>query len=371
MPCFLSQANYLFLILRKRLRSTEEAALIAAIAAVYRPNGSGRRIKQPSFKARIAGKVRSLLGHRQLYIMLTYEFIDPLEQLASDDFRFIEEFVQSTGRTQLGWHYITDLTWIYSQVKHWPNGLRVLDAGGGGGPVQFLLAELGFTVANVDMVLGEPPVAYRERYRTERRILPSYIPTPYAAMVADGVARRGSDWLKHWLRWSPVYQAYKSRKYSRAHDGWRRQNQLDARLGELQWCVGNLCHMPEFATASFDAVVSLSALEHIPAEALDQALQEIRRVLKPNAHWAVTTSGTEREATWFHEPSQGYCFAALDLEKHFLAYRRKDQDPAWILERYRQCDYLRENLAEFYKSSNKFGMPLGRWDPKYIPVALS
>jgi hypothetical protein len=74
--------------------------------------------------------------------MLTYYLIDPDEQINSDDFKFIESFLKATGRTQLGWHYITDITWIYSQVKNLPRNFTILDAGGGAGPVQFLLAEM-------------------------------------------------------------------------------------------------------------------------------------------------------------------------------------------------------------------------------------
>jgi ubiquinone/menaquinone biosynthesis C-methylase UbiE len=77
--------------------------------------------------------------------------------------------------------------------------------------------------------------------------------------------------------------------------------------------------MPEVLDNTFDAVVSLSAMEHIPYESSQVALNEIKRVLKPFARWSVTTSGTEKAKTWFHEPSQGNCFSSTDLEKIFGA----------------------------------------------------
>ncbi|UFP95979.1 hypothetical protein [Gloeobacter morelensis] len=42
--------------------------------------------------------------------MLTYELIDLQEQLESKEFRFVEAFLQANGRTQLGWHYCTDIS---------------------------------------------------------------------------------------------------------------------------------------------------------------------------------------------------------------------------------------------------------------------
>ena len=142
-------------------------------------------------------------------------------------------------------------------------------------------------------------------------------------------------------------------------------------VGKIEWIAGNLCDLRDIPTDTFDAVVSLSALEHIPIEQLGTALAELSRVLKPNAPWAVTTSGTEQSATWLHEPSQGWCYSVNDLNKRFGAAGARDQDPTSLLERYRNCTYLREHLAGFYTCTERLGMPLGVWDPRYIPVGLS
>ena len=77
---------------------------------------------------------------------MQYEYLDPDELIGTEDFLEVELFLKLTGRTQVGWHYIIDLTWIYSQAKHWPEGLRILDAGGGAGPTQYMLAEMGMDV---------------------------------------------------------------------------------------------------------------------------------------------------------------------------------------------------------------------------------
>lgn len=305
--------------------------------------------------------------------MLNYNFIDPEEQIDSEDFKFVESFLQATGRTQLGWHYITDLTWIYSKVKKWSRDVKVLDAGGGSGPVQFLLAEMGFHVTNIDMVLSDLSITYSNRYHTKLHTLPSFRPTDYTELL-----QRSSKFnsfkaeITRRIKQTFIYQSWSTSKYSISHDRWRSSVGLsNTSLGQIQWCVGNLCYMPEIPSASFDAVVSLSALEHIPLEHLDPALAEIRRVLKPDALWAVTTSGTEKLSTWLHKPSQGQCFSIYDLENRFGARSVKRQEPEKILAQYCQCSYLKEHLADFYKTSGNFGMPWGIWEPKYIPVGLS
>ncbi len=304
--------------------------------------------------------------------MITYEFIDPETQIASKDFAFVESFLRSTQRNQLGWHYITDIVWMYSRVKNWPRTFKVLDAGGGNGPVQFFLAELGFNVTNIDMALPEPPFAYRDRYRMERRILPSFKPTEYKSFLDANFNVGGfKNRIVNWIRKSTFYRAMKAKSYARLHDAWRTQAGLSSQsLGRVEWLVGNLCEMPEIADASFDAVVSLSAWEHIPVDFLAPALKEIRRTLKPGADWAVTTSGTEQAKTWWHEPSQCWCFTAEDFEEKFGAKAAFPHDPALVMNRYKQCRYLQENLSTFYKSSGSNGMPWGVWDPKYIPVGL-
>ncbi|MBW4549822.1 MAG: class I SAM-dependent methyltransferase [Aphanocapsa sp. GSE-SYN-MK-11-07L] len=305
--------------------------------------------------------------------MIGYEFIDPEEQLTSNDFCFVESFLKETGRTQLGWHYITDLTWIYSRVNNWSRNLKILDAGGGHGPVQFLLAEMGFHVTNIDMALFEPPTAYCDRYQINLKTLPSFKPTSYKEFISTekGNISFGRV-LKNLVKQTSLYKFCNSRYYTASHSKWRSSTHLsDVSLGSIQWTIGNLCKMPEIPSGQFDAVVSLSAWEHIPYQDLDVALAEISRVLKPDSLWAVTTSGTEQPGTWWHDQSQSNCFSISDLEKHFGAKKQRVQNPAEILDKYRRCSYLKQNLAEFYKKSDKFGMPLGIWEPRYIPVGLS
>lgn len=298
--------------------------------------------------------------------ILTFEYIDPDEMLKSEDFRFVERFLISTHRTEIGWHYITDITWIYSKVKRWPRGYRILDAGGGGGPLQFLLAELGFHVTNIDMVLPKPQSVHVERYGLTRRQLSRFTETSYA-----GHLRRFSR-FGVWPLLRRITRVLRAMSYAPRHDRWRSAAGLhDVPVGRIEWIAGNLCDLSEIPAGSFDAVVSLSALEHIPIEHLGAAMSEISRVLTSNASWAITTSGTDQATSWLHEPSQGWCYSEADLESRFGAVSARAQNPAQVLERYRACVYLKDHLAGFYRRGANNGMPLGVWDPKYIPVGLS
>jgi ubiquinone/menaquinone biosynthesis C-methylase UbiE len=141
-------------------------------------------------------------------------------------------------------------------------------------------------------------------------------------------------------------------------------------LGRIKWVTGNICHLPEIKSGDFDAVISLSSLEHIPIENLELGIAEIRRVLKKDARWAVTTSGTEKLKTWFHEASKGLCFSIDDLKRYFKAESDGSTVPDEMLAKYKNNDYLKDNMSVFYKKSGDNGMPWGVWDPSYFPVGV-
>jgi len=304
--------------------------------------------------------------------MMQYEYIDPDEQIASPDFQVVKSFLKDTKRTQVGWHYVTDLVWIYRKIKNWPRGLTILDAGGGNGPVQFLLLEMGFHVVNIDLVPRILPIAFKKRYGCECEKLFSYQETSYRRFIQtpernpfiNKVKQTPAYQVLNWIKKPPFW-------YARACEMWRKKHGIETPHGSLKWITGNLCKIPEIPTHFFEGVVSLSSIEHIPYDTLFSAWRELERVLKPDSGWAVTTSASSRSERWFHEPSQGWCYSKEDFQNLFHAKPLNDNNPEMILRRYADCKYLRENLADFYKKSGRFGMPWGIWDPKYVPVGIS
>jgi SAM-dependent methyltransferase len=299
----------------------------------------------------------------------SFKFLDPEEIINSPDFKIVESFLKSTKRNQGGWHYIVDLTWIYSMVKDWPRSYQIIDAGGGTGPTQFMLAELGFNVTNIDLTLHKPTQSIKQRYGTRLKTLPSYKSSDYVQHMESRenkpFTRKLSDVIKSTRLWGELAAyAYRSR-----NESWR-VTQAAQPLGKIDWIMANLCHMPEIENASFDAVVSLSSMEHIPFELLPSALHEIERVLKPNACMAITTSATDAEETWFHEPSKGNCFSSKDLNDLFHAQDFTKLSAIETLDKYRNSKYLRDNLPALYHASGNNGMPWGEWKPSYIPVGI-
>jgi ubiquinone/menaquinone biosynthesis C-methylase UbiE len=304
---------------------------------------------------------------------MEFNYLDPEKTIGSNDFLEVEEFLKFTGRRNIGWHYIVDLTWIYSQAKSWPVGAKVLDAGGGRGPSQFLLAEMGFDIINIDLMQTQPGFAYRRRYGAKRVVLESHMESRYSSHISRfggylQLLKRAKKALKN----SSLLKESTAAAYAKRHESWRESYGYSSRpVGSIQWLQGNLCKMPEMETASFDAVISLSSLEHIPLELLPIALAEIHRLVRSEGCWAVTTSGTDQADTWYHSPSLGYCFSERDLVKLFDARSRNSVSPSDILRKYHDSQYLKANLARSYRLSGKNGMPWGRWNPVYIPVGIS
>ena len=235
------------------------------------------------------------------------------------------------------------------------------------------MAELGFDVTNIDLNLNKPGFAYQKRYQCTYEALPSFENINYKAFLngSDNKEQYLKTTIKNMIKQSMPYKWWSAKRYIEKHEQWRRVKKLaTTRTGHIKWLKGNLYNIPEVPEQTFDAVVSLSAIEHIPLETLKIAFGEIKRVLKRDARWAITTSGTEESETWYHEPSQGNCFSCPDVENIFGAIPRGEQNPREILQKYQNNSYLKENLAKFYFKSGKYGMPWGKWNPKYIPVGI-
>ena len=304
-------------------------------------------------------------------MQIKYTYLDPDEITRSPEFLLVEDFLARTRRTQIGWHYIIDLTWIYGRVRDLAPGQKILDAGGGVGPLQYLLAELGHRVVNVDLHHPELPKALVKRYRITSDRLQSFTPTSYSAHIKSVGNRTLQQRVKRVVARAARLDELKARAHLRRLDAWRREaGAYRHGVGSIWRLQGNLARMPEIQDGEFDVIVSLSSLEHISWDELALAAAELRRVAKADAKWALTTSGTDRPKTWYHEPSRGWCFDDEALDHVFFAQHDGAASPESVLESYRSSAYLRDHMADFYKLSGDNGMPWGRWDPTYVPVGI-
>ena len=117
-----------------------------------------------------------------------------------------------------------------------------------------------------------------------------------------------------------------------------------------------------FADASFDYVVSLDVIGHIPAEEKDVVLREIKRVLRPDGvtmHGIECTDRAGRRAYDEMAPEELRRFIAIDghvgLEEehqHAARFRRFFAHVAWE-PRYALC----LSSDEFLKQADRYGLP--------------
>ncbi|GMR11338.1 MAG: hypothetical protein BMS9Abin28_2168 [Anaerolineae bacterium] len=259
---------------------------------------------------------------------------------------------------ELGWHYDLDLAWIASQIED-PTGMRILDAGGGTGALQWWLADHGAEIVSVDR-LDRSDLS--GRYRLSYRV--------------DGL--RPGDLDPAWrVVWRRLRQPYKS-------VGYRLGGALRAGLtgifgpfvpkaaGRVILYRHSLETMPELEDESFDAVVSVSALEHNDPSVLPLVVDELMRLLRPGG-MLLATLAAARDQDWYHEPSKGWCLTEATLLSAFgmppdatTNFSEYDSLFAGI----RECDVLRERLAPVFFESGESGMPWGIWDPQYQPVGV-
>jgi len=262
----------------------------------------------------------------------------------------------------LGWHYLLDLTWAAKEVGP-VSGLHIMDAGAGLGVFQWWMASKGADVVSADR-LNRSHLGRRFRAWCPVRGLRAGVdlnPLSHPGLRAFLPPRQ----MQNWSRWPLKIGATVLEMFER-------EPVPPKGRGTVTVYNQDLRSMPDIKTDSIDAIVSISALEHNSPEDLRTVVQELMRVLKPGGK-LIATLGAAKDHDWFHEPSKGWCFTQATLRDLFnLApgsisnYGRYDE----LFEKLKECDVLKNNLAEFYFKSGDNGMPWGKWDPKYQPVGV-
>jgi SAM-dependent methyltransferase len=259
---------------------------------------------------------------------------------------------------QIGWHYLLDLSWAAHQLEEM-GAAEVLDAGAGLGLMQWWLAGRGVRVLSVDrQSRQELPFRFRAQYHV------SGLRREDLLSPADSLRRRLSDRTQPYGR--------RAGSAARAIAGWIMAPLASKALGSVVLYHQDLTHLADVRSDSLDAVVAISSLEHNSPETLPPVVRELMRVVKPGGR-LVATLGAAKQADWFHEPSQGWCYTDASLRKLFELesgvtsnYRQYDE----LMSRLRASDELRLGLAPFHFTSGDNGMPWGAWDPRYQPVGV-
>lgn len=262
---------------------------------------------------------------------------------------------------QVGWHYPLDLVWILHEVQaHVPPAATILDIGAGSGLLQYLLAASGYNVLSLDLL----------------RRRPGRLPRAYFGIVDRQNETRDTEYTAHLLDQHRTHRLWRFRRWIRSrfrlfrsllHPSSLMLRFARSSFGQISLIVADVTD-PDSVHADFDAIVSVSALEHI-TEVSDfvDTISWVRRTGKP--FWITTSAG--RDETWWHEPSKGWCFGqdtmtAIGESVHDW-FPRYDAAMASL----RGSTYLRLKLPDYYRNNPNCGMPNGVWDPKYVPISIS
>lgn len=268
---------------------------------------------------------------------------------------------------EIGWHYILDITWILQQLDC-PSGVTILDAGAGTGALQFVLAERGYNIISVDFFPRFILPTARMMFPTGKygvgEFEHSYI--GHLQAVRREIGKKGilsrvlvlSKRLNAQQLLLPVI--------------WARRILGLRKPGKVSFYQADMRQMDAIADKSIDAVVSVSAIEHMEPEEVAVAVSEFERVLKPGGKIVVTTSAA-KEKDWFHEPSKGWCFSQATLKEFFRLGGNVESNWALydsVMDDMKACKELQRRMPYFYRLSGNNGMPYGKWDPQYLPVGV-
>lgn len=272
----------------------------------------------------------------------------------------VREFRDIASRygLELGWHYALDLAWIASHLGD-PRGMQIMDAGAGTGVMQWWLAGKGAEVVSVDRIDRRDlscrfRLAYNVRSLSPRDLHPVWRLIPYRlADLSNPLGYRLRGALRAVVTNFIIPFSPKA-------------------AGHITFYRQDLARLTAIPDDNFDAIVSVSALEHNRPDELEQMVNEITRVLKPGGVILATLVAARGE-DWLHEPSGGWCYSDQNLRRVF----KLSQDAQSNYEEYDilfsklyACDDLRENLPSEVFESGDNGMPWGIWDPKYQPVGV-
>jgi len=294
--------------------------------------------------------------------------IEILSVTLLDEQRPLVETLKQVARPlklEFGWHYLLDLTWIIKELGA-VRGKNLMDAGAGVGVMQWYLASQGAEVTSVDRLSrASLPLRFRTRYAVQGlrpddllppgKLLGSQFSRQVGLCQPASRRSRAAFEMVDWLLVTPLHLV---------------QDQRDQ--GRVLIYNQDLSNLMDIKENTFDAIVSVSALEHNSPENLPGVVTELLRVLKPGGVLLATLAAA-RQQDWFHEPSAGWCYSENSLRHGFRIspdapsnYERFDE----LFAALRDCAELRRNLAHFYFQSGENGMPWGKWDPQYQPVGV-
>jgi ubiquinone/menaquinone biosynthesis C-methylase UbiE len=267
---------------------------------------------------------------------------------------------------EVGWHYPLDIIWILKEIDKMQLSKKstILDAGGGYGLLQFILASRGHDVISVDFAPRKILLPFRLLFKIIQlnpRLTTGNKYVHHLKSVRSDLTKLQTIniFLARLSKWNPIFylkELFMNRE----------------QRGSITFYQEDFSKMKGLKSNTIDLVVSVSAIEHVgDRRKLKKCIDEFERVLKPRGVILITTSATNKRA-WFHKPSQGWCFSRNDLNRIFglKNQSKKYKNYEKVFHSISRSKYLQKNLSKYYFYSKSCGMPQGIWSVIYIPVGI-
>jgi ubiquinone/menaquinone biosynthesis C-methylase UbiE len=268
----------------------------------------------------------------------------------------------------IGWHYYVDLVWVISwlQKMEIKPGATILDAGAGNGLLQYLLSYYGYNVLSVDFSPRRTNPLTILQFRIEKKKSTKVFSDSYISHMRNlSNFKFTGKKLGSFIKNGQLNIMSMIKLFVRIYFG-------RSRSGKILLYQADMRNMNEIPENTIDAIVSVSAIEHLEFDSIKLAINEFTRVLKQNHPMIISTSASKYH-DWYHQPSQGWCLSLETLSSLFAfgdEYANAFDDFDDVMSEYRNNSFLKEHMASIYRISRNNGMPEGVWEPEYIPVGI-
>lgn len=269
---------------------------------------------------------------------------------------------------EIGWHYYVDLIWIVNRLRENEihPGATILDAGAGNGLLQYLMVLYGYNVISIDYSPRNISLLTKVLFPIKKMQSSVQFESSYITHIREsGNLKNKFRKLRSLIQNGNLdFFAY-ARLFIKVRTGKNKPGRIIFHQSDMQ-------NMKSIDDNTIDAVVSVSAIEHMEIGNIKLAIKEFQRVLIKD-HPIILTTSASKSDDWFHQPSAGWCFSFETLATVFqLAEKTTNEfsDYDKMLEEYKNNSYIKNHLASIYKVKNEPGKQPETWEPSYLPVGI-
>lgn len=241
----------------------------------------------------------------------------------------IDYWLKVMGRTQ-GWHYDMDIVWILSELENAgiKKGATILDAGGGLGITQFILAARGYNVISLDFSKRKIPILAKGIFdikiedQEDLDYDHDYMGSVDYKESNKNLINKSNSHLKSLINFlfnktfiqktSIINNFFDSRETLKLNKIEKEKN--NSNYGSITFLRASFHNMP-ISNESVDALVSVSAIEHADKKLMLKNHNEMVRVVKKGGPLLISTSANDSEEDSFDEKTLGWCFSLTSLKK--------------------------------------------------------